>query len=144
MIGAIDETQHGPGANRSVQDAVLRLLTPAETRLSGGKTGYKKTGQQPLPTRPTLVANDIDRAFNTVRHKCLNEVMTEIGFASYVLNSTHDVCTNRTLSYNFQGEIETSQSFELGLPQGSPRAAVLFSIDCTPIIPKSSNPNKIN
>lgn len=78
-VGAINNNQTNSRARRSVQDALLRLLTHSHDWLWSPKS----TGKA-LPIRPTLVANDINGAFNTVRHDRLIDVMRMSGFPSYL------------------------------------------------------------
>lgn len=141
-VGAIDETQTGSREGRSVQDALIALFTPAQEWLSQRET-YQKPGSQPT-LRQTILANDIEGAFNTVHHERLINVMTLYGFPAYIVNWTRDFCTNRTLGFHFQGETETPQSFDSGLPQGSPLPPVLFVVYSAPTITTFTSRTKVN
>lgn len=66
--GAINDSGTGSHANRSVQDTLLHLLTPAQKWLAVSKTAFtiKKKIE---PIRPSILANHMDGTFNTVRHQ---------------------------------------------------------------------------
>lgn len=115
---------------RSVQDTLLILLTPTQTWLPTKSEDHKR----PPPTRPTLLANNIDGAFNTVRHDKLGEIITKAGFPKYLVSWIHDFCTNRTLSFHFNGENQFWKPFYSGLPQGSPLSPIFVVVYSTPTI----------
>lgn len=94
--------------------------------------------------RPTLLANDIDAAFNRVHHDKLAEIMTKAGFPKYLVSWIHGFCTNRTLSFHFNGEDETPKTFESGLPQGSPLSPILFVVYSAPAIQPSQSKLQID
>lgn len=137
-IGAIDNNQLASRAQRSVQDALLRQLTPAQDWL----LTPTKTGQPPPPlTRPTLLANDIEGALNTVRNNRLVNVMERSGFPKYLSAWVKDFCTN-SLSFHFEEMSEQPKPFESGLPQGSPLSPVLFVVYSGPTIRPSTQPKE--
>lgn len=70
--------------------------------------------------RSTIQGNDIDGAFNKVRHECLRDLVRLSRFPTYLVNWTDDFCSNRTLSCHFDGDSETPKIFDSGSPQSSP------------------------
>lgn len=141
-VGAIDNTQTGPKTGRFVQDALMHQLTSGHELLSRSKYTYKKVATQPV-LRPTILANNINRAFNTVRHKRVNDVMSIYGLHQYIVNWTKNFCTNRTLCFHFQDEIEIPLVFNSALPQGSPLSPILFVIYTTTTITKPTRKTEV-
>jgi hypothetical protein len=121
---ALESTQFGAIKNRSAIDALCAILHPASLwLLQPNKKGYQRK------PRPTLLANDIQRAFkNTDPHR-LVKIMEARKLPTYLTTWTRASFTaNRTMSFCFDNLSETPQPYLSGLPQGSPAAPVLFLI----------------
>lgn len=82
----------------------------------------------PHPPRPSILANDIDRVSNAVRHKRLRQVMETAGVPRNLTGGINDCGSNRTRSFHFDGEIETPKTVDTGLSQGSPLFPILFVV----------------
>lgn len=87
----------------------------------------KSTNKRPA-NRPSLLANDIDGAFNCVKHEVLTNILTHFRFPEKLSKIIDSFNTDRTIKMAFDGQEETPVPFLSGLPQGSPLSPVLFVI----------------
>lgn len=122
-IGAINSSQEGSTAGRSVQDALMRFRTLAQEWLN-----IPITTSSCLPPRSTILGSDIDGAFNTVRYNRQIDVLSGIDFPRYAVRWTENFCTERKHSFHFDSKSDNPHPFDLGLPQGSPQSPILFVI----------------
>lgn len=114
-IGAITDNQMGSRVLHSSATSILDTLTAAQERL----LVPIRPGNQNPPTH-SLIANDIDGAFNTVRHERLTELMTLPAFPQYLINFTRDFCGNRFLGFALEDAMEEAKPFLSGLPLSYP------------------------
>lgn len=137
--GAINDTQGGFRAEKSFEDALICLFTPSQDwpNMPTATTFHP-------PPLPTIQANDIDGAFNTVKHNHLTEVLSAIGYPKAAVASTKNFCSDCTLSFHFDRRIENNHPFDYGLPQGSLLSLVLFVIFSAPAITKTRAPMERN
>lgn len=82
----------------------------------------------PATTRPTMIANDIEGAFNWVVYSRLVEILRHNRFPDELIATIESFGSDRTLYYCFDGDQETPLLFLSGLPQGSPLSPILFVI----------------
>jgi hypothetical protein len=120
--GAIGPTQMGSRAQYSAIHALLHTIDPAAKAL----TISKKTTK--LPPRPTILAHDIEGAFNNIRQQTLVELMRMRQLPTYLIRWAASFTTHRRLGFAFDQQNEAHQPFNSGLPQGSPASPVLFLI----------------
>lgn len=139
QIRAIDDTQMGSRAQHSAQDTLFRILTPAQTWLEP-----KKDTVRYGILHPTILANDIDGAFNTVRYERLHDVISLSGLQTCLGDWVYDLCSDRTFCFHFDGEPEIPKIFDSGLPQGSPLLPILFVIYSAPTIRRRPGRNEID
>lgn len=116
--GAITNEQFEYLAHRSSMDALLLNLTKAQSWLRD-VSSYKKPG-----TRPSLVANDIDGAFNCVLHDPLTFILRHYGFPEWLVKTIGSYSSHRRIYMAFDGEEEERLPFLVGLPQGSPQSPI--------------------
>jgi ribonuclease HI len=121
--GAIGPTQMGSRAQYSAIHALLHTIDPAAKAL----TIPKKTGNK-APPRSTILAHDIEGAFNNVRQQTLIELMKMRQLPTYLIGWAASFTTHRRLGFAFDQQNEAHQPFNSGLPQGSPASPVLFLI----------------
>jgi hypothetical protein len=121
--GAIGPTQMGSRAQYSAIHALLNTIDSAATALSIPK----KTGTA-SPPRPTILAHDIEGAFNNVRQQTLLELMKMRFLPTYLIGWAASFTTHRRLGFAFDQQHEAYQPFNSGLAQGSPASPVLFLI----------------
>lgn len=127
-----------------MQDSIIPLLTPAAHYLTTKKAvAAKETWTTPL-LRPTILTNEIDGTFNTVRYNRLAEVIILSGIPNYILKWTLDWGINRTVSFYSDGHSEIPEAFDSRLPQGPPLSSVLFIVYSAPTIRKSTSSKEID
>lgn len=71
-----------------------------------------------LVIKPTLVANDIDDAFNCVTHSRLIDILTHYPFAEPFIRMIADFKSGRTTFMAFDSMHEEPVPFQAGMPQG--------------------------
>jgi hypothetical protein len=120
----ISPTQMGAWSHYSAIDALLKILTPISTDLS--ITQKQAKGHQPCC--PTLLAHDIEGAFNNMNPALLLQIMQQRGMPPYLCKWTCSFTTNRTLAFTFSEQLEDPKPFLCSLPQGSPASPILFLI----------------
>lgn len=115
-IGAINDTQRGSRAARSVQDTLMRHLTPAQDWLN-----IPTPSLTPLP-RPTILTNDIGGVLNTVSHSRLSAVLDKTGFPKYTVNGqkTFAPTEHRIFTLTEKSSIPTLST------QDSPKALIYY------------------
>jgi hypothetical protein len=121
QTGAIGQTQMGSRVQYSAIHALLHTIDPAARALAIPK----KTGTATAP-RPTILAHDLEGAFNNVRQQTLIELMKMRGLPSYLITWATSFTSHRRLGFAFDQKNEPHQPFNSGLPQGSPASPVLF------------------
>jgi ribonuclease HI len=131
---AISPTQMGARCHYSVIDALLKILWAMSADLSIRKVPGKQ------PYYPTLLAHDIEGAFNNTNPSLLYQVMQQRGMPPYLCAWTKAFTTNWTLSFSFTQQIEDPKPFLCGLPQGSPASPVLFLIYANAMLEVQHNP----
>ena len=124
--GALCNTQFGAIENRSAVDALFALTHPASTALEVPNS--QRGSKAPRLDRPTLLANDIQGAFNNTDPERLVQIMRARKLPAYLANWTTSFTSSRTMSFCFDNCIETAKPYDSGLPQGSPVSPVLFLI----------------
>lgn len=88
---------------------------------------HRNTWKAPC-TRPSLLANHIDRAFNCVAHDPLIEILTHCRLVPELVRTIASFSSKRSIFMSFDGEEEGLVAFKAGLPQGSPLSPILFVI----------------
>lgn len=91
-------------------DALLMNLTTTQEWLCI-TSSYKK----PTP-RPSLLANDIDGAFNYVIHRTLINIPTHFRIPSQLVKTIDSFHNNQQIALVFDGEEEPLVPFQAGLP----------------------------
>jgi hypothetical protein len=119
---AISPIQMGVRCHYSAIDGLLKIISPMSANLSK----KKQAGQQPY--HPSLLAHDIEGAFNNTNPALFHQVMQQHGMPPYLCDWTNAFTTNRKLLFSFPQQVEDPKPFLCGLPQGSPASAVLFRI----------------
>lgn len=123
-VGALSSTQFGAIENRSAVDALFAITHPASIALEVPNTG--RGGKAPRLDRPTLLANDIQGAFNNTDPARLVRIMQAHRLPLYLANWTASFTTSRTMAFCFDNCTEDAQPYNSSLPQGSPVSPVLF------------------
>ena len=124
--GALCSTQFGAIENRSAVDALFALTHPASMALEVPNS--QRGGKAPRLDRPTLLANDIQGAFNNTDPARLVQIMKARKLPMYLANWTTSFTSSRTMSFCFNDCKETAKPYDSGLHQGSPVSPVLFLI----------------
>jgi hypothetical protein len=126
---ALETTQFGAIENRAAIDALCAILHPASLwLLQPNKKGYQRK------PRPTLLANDIQGAFNNTNPHRLVKIMEARKLPTYLATWTRAFTADRTMSICFDNQSETPQPYLSWLPQGSPALPVLFLIYVQPML----------
>jgi hypothetical protein len=120
QTGALGPTQMGSRTQYSAIHALLHTIDPAAKALAI----RKKTGT--TAPRPTILAHDIEGAFNNVRQQTLIELMKMRCLPSYLITWATSFTSHRQLGFAFDQKNEPHQPFNSGLPKGSPASPVLF------------------
>jgi ribonuclease HI len=121
----------------SAIDALLAILTPISSDLA-----IPTTGKLTHPPRPSLLAHDIEGAFNNTNPSLLLQVMQQQNMPQYLLAWTRAFTTNRTLAFSFDQQLETPKPFRCGLPQGSPASPILFLIYANAMLEVTHQPGR--
>lgn len=107
--------QAGFRAGRGVSDHLVSLGSHVRRALTRKKVLY-------------TCLFDIRRAYDTVWHRKLLQKIKNIGISGHMFNFVQSFLTNRTLQVRWRGALSTSHNLEMGVPQGSVIAPLLFSI----------------
>ena len=121
---ATSNTQMGAQQHNSAIDALLHTIDPIIKHISATAEGTRNK----KPPRPTLLAHDIDGAFNNTNPRLLLQVMKQRQMPTYLTNWTSAFTTDRQIAFGFDQRTEQPQPFTSDLPQGSPLSPVLFLI----------------
>lgn len=103
--GAISEEHMGSRANLSAIDTLMTTLTTAQEWLLQ-KSKRNKPSRGPGSDRPSLMANDIDGAFNYVLHSRLPEIMEHYQLPNKLTRTVTSFTTDRTISMSFDDQME--------------------------------------
>lgn len=123
--GAITNEQYGSLAQRFSIDGLMTNLTTAQEWLRG-KSAYKNPA-----TKSSLLANDIDDAFNCVNHEQLATILTRFRFPKVLVATMTNFNTNRTIKMAFDSREEELVPFRSAISQGSPLSPIRFVIYAT-------------
>lgn len=132
--GAIFHEQFGPLSERSLMDALMVTPTPAQQWLREPWSYYRAT------TRPSILDDDIDGAFNCRIHERLTKIFTHFGVYSKLITIIASFRTNRRICLDFDGQREAPVPSRTGLTQGSPLSPLLIVIYATALIPPGEEP----
>lgn len=120
--GAITAEQYGSLPQRASIDALMTNLTDAQQLARMPNT------HRTLAIRPSLLANDIDGAFNCVSHPRLINILTHYRFPEPLVRIIADFNSGRRIYLTFDGKHEEPVPFQAGISQGSPLSPILFVI----------------
>lgn len=124
--GHIPKEQAGFRKRRSVADHTTKLAT-----------AIKKARARKRPLHVCLF--DISRAFDTVWHHKLLEKCFKIGLQGKVMAFIQDFLRDRSFAVQWRGIRSNSKSTDMGVPQGSVIAPILFSIMMADIVKIQTN-----
>lgn len=124
----------------SAVDALMTLLTPAQTALS---MPINKANRARKP-RPSLLTNDVNGAFNCMVHSRLIEILDLQGYPTYLINWVRSFCAERTMSFFFDGASSPPVPYKAGVPQGSPLSPLLYVIYSSTVLPPNPSSNEPN
>ncbi|KAL0630650.1 hypothetical protein Q9L58_010501 [Maublancomyces gigas] len=96
-------------------DALMINLTSAQVWQSQ-KRKPNRNSSGTDPTRPSLLANDNDGAFNYVPHRRLIDILTNYQFPDRLIRTIKDFNQHRQIFLTFDGEREKPVNFNAGLP----------------------------
>lgn len=137
-IEAITLTPTGCQPQQLVQDALHWLLTLSQELLT------EASNREHQVHRLSIRATNIEDSFNSVRHNRPSDVMTLGDFPAYITNWTKDFCTNQTIRFHCDNQLELPKTCNSGLPQRSPLSPIRLVRYTTLSITKSRPPNIIN
>eukprot|EP00745_Piridium_sociabile_P040864 TRINITY_DN7953_c0_g1_i4.p1 TRINITY_DN7953_c0_g1~~TRINITY_DN7953_c0_g1_i4.p1 ORF type:complete len:1264 (+),score=154.07 TRINITY_DN7953_c0_g1_i4:321-4112(+) len=107
----IPRCQAGFRRGRGVTDHLVRLGSHMRKAMARRKAMF-------------AVFFDVHRAFDTVWHRRLLEKLKSLGLSGRI----NIVLDNRTIQVRWRGSLSTSRGLEMGVPQGSVIAPLLFSL----------------
>jgi hypothetical protein len=124
ISGAISSIKFGNKEGHSANDALLRTLMNITPYLRP-RTAWGHS----LPMRPSLVAHDIQGAFNNTKPEILIKLMILRRMPKYLIEWVKDFTLNRTLSFSFDNQIEFPKPFCNGPTRISPLSDPFFYYD---------------
>ena len=71
---------------------------------------------------------DVRRAYDTVWHGRLLRKIKEVGLSGRIYNFVKAFLSKRTFQVRWKGTLSNSQRLDMGVPQGSVIAPLLFSV----------------
>lgn len=118
LTGAISPNYFGSTAGLSAIDTHMMTLTPAqEWLLEPAK--QCKSSKGPTPMRLSVLAKDIEGAFNCVVHERMVQIMTHYKLSRRLVATITHFNSNREMCMSIDGETEPTTAVACSLPQGT-------------------------
>jgi hypothetical protein len=123
--GPMSRIQMGRTRHNSATDVLIYTLAP----MSNAPTIPLGKGRKiPPGSRPSLLTQNIEGAFNNTNPKVLAQIMQQCQMPSYLVKWTQAFTTNYTIAFAFDGQSEIAKPFTDSIPQGSLVLPTLFAI----------------
>ena len=114
----LSPSQHGFRSQRST----VTCLLPLVTKIAQGFNDPKP------PSRSAIVAIDISKAFDTIDHRLLLEVVLTTEVNNNLLHWLAAWLRGRQACFHYQGARSKFKNIRLGVPQGSVLSPLLFNL----------------
>lgn len=111
--GGFDETQYGFQENSNTQAAVMDVINYINNQLDNGKY-------------VVAVYIDLKKAFDTVDHRLLLEMLDDLGIRGVGNKLIETYLNNRTIVTNINESISGKEVISKGVPQGSVLGPLLY------------------
>ena len=115
MPYVIGPTQKGFMSGRSAQDAVRAILDARDIAVEQGRPAL-------------LVGLDLSKAFDTVSHKFLFEVLNKMGFPTEFIHIIKTLISNPKVAFYINGKLSEFFDQMDGTGQGDPISSFLFNL----------------